>query len=139
MHDRNMDFAFPPLMRAILYEGRFYKGDVYQFEAVMFAGTNGVFTGMKSGAFSVSLNNRKPSFRTDIFGLLTNIGALFTGSQQISKLIRDTLIDCGDYTCAFNRFQSVGIICPGYIILAGTGPNEGVVITRDRTGVAHLD
>ena len=97
VHDRNMDFAFPALMRAILYEGRFYRGDEYVFEAVMFAGVNGVFTGMKSGAFSISLNNRKPSFRTDILGLLTNVGALFTGSQQISKLIRDTLIECGDY------------------------------------------
>lgn len=138
-HDRNMDFAFPPLMRAILYEAKFYRGDEYVFEAVMFAGTNGVFTGMKSGAFSVSLNNRKPSFRTDIMGLLSNIGALFTGSKQISKLIRDTLIDCPDYQCAFNQFSSVNIICPGYIILAGVGPNEGAVITRDRDGVAHLD
>lgn len=139
IHDRNMDFAFPPLMRAITYEGRFYKGDQYQFEAVMFAGTNGVFTGMKSGAFSISLNNRKPSFRTDLFGLLGNIAALFTGSQQVSKLIRDTLIECGDYNCAFNRLSSVGIICPGYLIIAGTKGNEGAVITRDRDGIAHLD
>lgn len=47
IHDRNMDFAFPPLMRAILYEGRFYDGDEYKFHTVMFAGTNGVYTGMK--------------------------------------------------------------------------------------------
>jgi hypothetical protein len=139
IHDRNMDFAFPPLMRAILYEGRFYQGDEYKFEAVMFAGTNGVFTGMKSGAFSISLNNRKPSFRTDIFELLKNVASIFTGSQQISKLIRDTLAECGDYDCAYNRLSTQSISCPGYLAIAGTKGNEGAIITRNRDAVDHLD
>jgi hypothetical protein len=43
----------------------------------MFAGLNGVMTGLKPGLFSISLNTRKPSVRKNPFGLLMNVIALF--------------------------------------------------------------
>ena len=91
IHDRNLDFAFADVMRNITFEARFMRGDKHIFDATMFAGLNGVFTGIKKGAFSISLNNRKPSWRTNPIGFLKNLSGIFTGSQQVSKLIRDTL------------------------------------------------
>ena len=46
------------------------RGDKHIFEATMFAGLNGVFIGIKKGAFLISLNNRKPSWRNDPIGFL---------------------------------------------------------------------
>ena len=80
IHDRNLDFAFADTMRNLTFEAKFMKGDKQVFDATMFAGINGVFTGIKKGAFSISLNNRKPSWRTNPIGLLLNIKGIFTGS-----------------------------------------------------------
>lgn len=44
----------------------------------MFAGFNGVFTAHKEG-FSVSLNERKPSWRKNPFDFLTNIFDILKG------------------------------------------------------------
>ena len=46
-------------MRNITYIANFYKGGEHIFDAVMFAGDIGVYTGMKKGAFSVSENDRQ--------------------------------------------------------------------------------
>jgi len=139
VHDRNLDFAFPDVMRKITFEGKFYQGDKYLFTGVMFAGYNGVLTGFKGGAFSISINERKPSWRTDPFGLVMNFAFLFAGATQPSKLIRDTLTNCGDYSCAYNQLTTVTVISPCYLIVAGTKDYEGAVITRDRTSIANLN
>ena len=57
---RNIDFPdfFSDYMSSILYKARFVKDGVYQFDALMFHGTVGVFTGFKAGAWSASSNSR---------------------------------------------------------------------------------
>jgi hypothetical protein len=79
VHDRNLDFAFSPVMRNITYIGRFMDGDKYLFDGVMFAGYNGVMTGMRKGQFSISINERKPSWRSDPLELIKNFASLFAG------------------------------------------------------------
>jgi len=58
IHGRNLDYAFPDMMRKILYVGQFYRGEEFLFEAVMMAGHIGVYTGVRHGAFSMSFNAR---------------------------------------------------------------------------------
>ena len=57
---RNIDFPdnFASIISQLAYKARFERDGVYQFDAVMFHGTVGVFTGFKDGAFSVSSNSR---------------------------------------------------------------------------------
>ena len=126
-------------MRNITFIGSFYKGDEYMFDSTNFAGYNGVMTGVKKGAFSISINERKPTWRQDILALLKNFASLFAGYQQNTKLIRDTLAECNDYNCAYNRLHDTPVISPSYFIVAGLGPNEGAVITRDRFSVANVN
>ena len=139
VHDRNLDFAFAPAMRNMTFIGKFYKGDEYLFDSTMFAGYNGMHTGERPGAYSISINERKPSWRTDIWRLVGNFAMIFAGYQQNTKLIRDTLIKCTSYECAYDAFHDTVIIAPCYYILAGTQENQGVVLTRDRFAVAHKD
>ena len=126
-------------MRKITFEARFMKGGQYAFTAVMFAGYNGVATAYKPGAFSISINERKPSWRTDPMGLVLNFWFLFSGAQQVTKLTRDTLLTCNDYKCAYDKLSTSTVISPCYLIIAGTKDYEGAVITKDRTTVAHVD
>lgn len=139
VHDRNLDFAFADVMRNITYIAKFTKGDEYLFDATMFAGYNGVMTGIRKGAFSISINERKPSWRSDPVELIKNLASLYAGYKQNTKLIRDTLTNCKDFACAFDDLSNVEVIAPSYFIVAGLKDNEGAVITRDRFSVAHLD
>jgi hypothetical protein len=125
-------------MRSISYEGVFMKDDKVLFRSMMFAGLTGVLTGHREG-FSISLNERKPSWRTNPWDLVLNIADIFLGFPQVSHVIRDTLTECHDYSCAFNRLATTQQIAPSYYAVSGTGENEGAIITRDRYGVAHID
>jgi hypothetical protein len=59
LHGRNLDFSFPDDMRLATYKAQFYNGSEYKFDAVMFAGNVGVYTGIKHGKFSISENQRR--------------------------------------------------------------------------------
>lgn len=78
IHSRNLDFAFAPTMREITYEAVFLKEGKELYRAMMFAGINGVMTGHRAG-FSISLNERKPSWRSNPWDLLLNIANIFLG------------------------------------------------------------
>ena len=94
MHLRVLDFAFPDDMRNLTYIAEFYKGEEYQYEAVMFGGLAAMQTGFKKGAFSISINQREPSDGTDMYDLLENAGMIFLSYNQPSWVIRDTLAEC---------------------------------------------
>ena len=98
IHSRNLDFEEPSAMRKVVFRALFKKNGKYSFDAVMFSGTVGIYTGMKSGAFSVSENQRYPEEHPIYF--LENMVMLFGGVDQISWLIRKTLENCEDYNCA---------------------------------------
>jgi N-acylethanolamine-hydrolysing acid amidase len=70
IHLRNLDFANPAMMRNITYEGWFYRDNKLLYRATMFAGMNGVMTGERPNAFSISLNSRNPSYRHNYFTLM---------------------------------------------------------------------
>jgi len=103
----------------------------------MFAGDIGVYTGIKHGAFSASENQRRPDETID--ALLDNLKLIFKGKVGISWLIREALTKCGSYECAVSMLTSEPIIAPGYIILAGTKEYEGMVISRNHFGPAHIE
>ena len=64
-------------MRKVVYRALFKKNGLYSFDAFMFAGTVGIYTGMKAGAFSVSENQRYPEEHPIYF--LENMIMLFGG------------------------------------------------------------
>lgn len=72
---RNLDFFFANETRDTLYLGKFYKNGKFLFEAPMFTGVVGVYTGYKPGGFAVAINWRKPEISEEIF--LENLGSIF--------------------------------------------------------------
>lgn len=134
IHSRNLDFNNPDKLRKTAFRAKFYKNGTESFDAVMFAGTLGVYTGLKPGAFSISENQRQFG---DKQGLLENLLMIFSGFNEISWIIRDTLENCASYECAYDVLKSRKINSIGYIILAGTQPGEGVVLSRNRIDTAY--
>ena len=64
---------------------------------------------------------------------------LYAGHSEISWAVRETLTECDTYKCAYQKLTTEKIDALGYLILAGTKKDEGVVISRDRDGTAHVD
>ena len=137
IHSRNLDFDLAKQMQKVTYNARFVHGDKHSFDATMFGGVVGTYTGMKPGAFSVSENQRE--FNKGEMGLVENLVMIFTGYNEISWEIRNVLDECDSWTCAHKRLSSDSINALGYIILAGIEKNEGVIISRNRFGAAHQD
>jgi hypothetical protein len=98
IHARNLDFDFADYMRVITFRAVFVKDGKYVYDAVMFGGTVGIYTGMKKGVFSVSENQRELDKHK--IGLLDNLYMQSIGYKEISWIIRDTLMTCDSYECA---------------------------------------
>lgn len=132
---RNLDFYFANESRRLSYIGRFYRGEKYLFESMMFAGMTSVFTGIKPQAFAISLNER--TSKLDELELVLNLERLISGFTHAGLLMRDVLTHCPDYACAKSKIEDTQtyLVAGAYFIIAGL--TEGVVITRDALTVIN--
>ena len=135
MHLRNLDFDGADYFRTITYQAEFKRGDDHLFDAMMFAGNVGVYTGFKEGKFSISENQRWPNENKS--GLLANLALDFLGFNEISWSIRNALTNLNTYEDAFAYLKDNKISALGYIILGG--PTSGAVISRNRMNAAHIE
>ena len=132
MHQRILDFSAPAIQKNQTYIGEFYRGGKLLYKATMFGGTPTIHTGFKNGSFSITQNQRNPTNSyTEFWG---NLGWIASGYAQAGTLIRETLEQCDNYTCALAKLQNDYIAAPVYYILAGTKDFEGAVISRDQKG-----
>lgn len=122
-------------MEPMTYRAVYTRNGKPHFDAVMFAGVIGIYTGMKPGGFSVSQNTRE--FTKDPIYLLENLVMLFSGYNEQSWLIRETLDTCDDWNCAHAKLRDTPVDSLGYFIVAGTKQDEGVIIARNNMGAAH--
>lgn len=103
----------------------------------MLGGSTGIYTGLRPDGFGVSLNQRDP--HKSKLGFLKNFSMLWSGYQEASWLIRQSLTDCADYNCAYKMLRESPITDTAYLIIAGKTHDEGKVISRDNFGVVHVD
>ena len=83
IHSRNLDYNHGmDQMRSITYRARYVYNGTYVFDAVMFAGTLGVYTGMKANAFSVSQNTRFDG--SNPLNLVSTVGMMYGGLTENS-------------------------------------------------------
>lgn len=60
------------------------------------------------------------------------------GYKQTVKLVRETMEKCDTFDCAYHMLVNEAVATSGYFILTGTKDNEGVVISRNRTGADNV-
>ena len=111
---RTMDWELP-LLKELTIEVEFMKEGRRLFDATTWVGCVGIFTGMKPGAFAVSLNYR----RTNDSALL-NVAKTILYSWPTSFLIREVLTNAQSYEEAVSVLSNSKIIAPCYFIVASS-------------------
>lgn len=142
-HARNMDFglflgwdpqnhtwAMTEVLRPTVIKLHFQRSQKTVFKAVTFAGYLGILTGVKQGAFSMTVNERF-NLNGGFIGLLEWL--LGDHSQHwVGFLTRQLMQNETSYEAAKTMLSTTKLIAPVYFILAGTQPGQGAIITRDR-------
>ena len=131
---RNLDvpeelLPFMELTFKSTFVGNFQRGGKTAYKGVIHAGVIGTATGEKPYSFTINLNERRTGSIWDHF-LQRDLKHPGSG---VLFLIRDALADPDiNYQGVLNRMVYIPMISSSYIIIAGTEPGEGAVITRDR-------
>ena len=134
-HGRNLDYSFTDLLRDVTITVDFQQGGKTMYTGTTFAGTVGLATGQKPHAYTISLDERDQGK-----WWMNAFESLIAGTHGIVFLrIRDAIADKEmDFESAVTFLADTPLIAPTYIIIGGTKPHEGVVITRDRTAARDL-
>ena len=151
VHLRTMDWEFDDFgfgkavarqldLAALAFEVEFARGGRVVCVGTTWAGFLGLYTGMRCGAFSVSINYRAEGT------LLQNVrAALSCRAWGLGALVRDVLLagpGVGGgrydarrlYDAAVWRLRHARLVAPCYIVVAGAAPGQGALITRARDG-----
>lgn len=127
---RNHTWAMTEVLRPTVIKLDFQRSQKTVFKAVTFAGYLGVLTGVKPGAFSMTINERF-KLNGGFIGLLEWL--LGDHSQHWVGFLSRQLMENGtNYENAKTTLSTSKLLAPVYFILAGTQPGEGAIITRDR-------
>ena len=134
IHGRNLDYGLPGLQN-LTANVDFIRGN--SSSAVVARGTTyigyvGLLTGVRTGGFSIQLNQRGTK-NGSIFD--NALEAPFHGGAVASFLIRDTLLSDAPFASALETFETHHLIAPCYLIVGGAG-GEAAVVTRERQSAA---
>ena len=55
------------------------------------------------------------------------------------RVIRETLENCYSYNCAYKKLRDNTLGAPAYLTVAGSGPYQGAIISRNNYDVAHIE
>lgn len=142
-HGRNLDFGLflgwdpvnhtwqtTSLLKPLIVQLHFYRGNTTAYRAVTYAGYTGILTAFSPGRFSLTINER---FRINggYVGILEWILGM-RNQQWLGFLTRKVMEKCESYLCAQKMLAKLPLVAPVYFILSGTSPSEGCVITRGR-------
>jgi len=138
IHGRNMDFGvflgysfkndtweLTTKLRDILITVEAKKGGVSLYNSTTYAGLLGVVSVSKANGFSLSVDSRQGK---------NNALAWLLGKYQGLELalgLRTAMTDNATFADGLAFLQTVPFAMPAYIIIGGTQPGEGAVITRD--------
>jgi hypothetical protein len=142
LHVRNMDFwagmGFTGSLKDICYQADYQKNGKPFFHATTFAGYVGILSGMKPGAFSISIDTRNyPQGIGELFYEV--IAAIIEkNASLVSFLTRDVMMRETDFEAALQNLSTDELIADVYYILGGAKPGQGAVITRNRINATDI-
>ncbi|XP_064402990.1 N-acylethanolamine-hydrolyzing acid amidase-like [Halichondria panicea] len=133
-HGRNLDWDIPDYLRNLTVQADFVKNGEPLFTADVTAGFVGILTGMSVHGFSISVNER------DLGGNIVEdaLEALLKHSSSPTHLTRQVLTSATSYDEAVAMLGTKPVTAPVYYITAGSLPNQGAVLTRDRNALADV-
>eukprot|EP00475_Leptophrys_vorax_P038654 TRINITY_DN6863_c0_g1_i3.p2 TRINITY_DN6863_c0_g1~~TRINITY_DN6863_c0_g1_i3.p2 ORF type:complete len:239 (+),score=58.19 TRINITY_DN6863_c0_g1_i3:739-1455(+) len=131
IHARCMDWD-AEFLKPLTIEVDFRKEGTTLFIGTTWVGYVGMLTGMKPGAFSVSIN-----FRALGGSILKNVWEGVKSSWPIGFLVREALENSSinSYDNVVSVLSESSLMAPCYITICGLKGFEGIVLTRNREGV----
>lgn len=128
-HGRNLDWNLPAVLRELAVDVDFMKGGKKLYRGTTLVGFVGLLNGMRSGAYSVSINARGKGGKIfeNLIEALKHRDAM-TPSQHIRKVLESEAM----FSTAISAFATGAMIDEMYFTVAGSKAGEGVVISRDR-------
>jgi len=140
IHGRNIDYDTEAVAKQAMSTGagiggnRFFDGvfkqqgrPIASFLAI--AGSLGIHTGMRLGAYSINSNARLLNNK-----MMDNLQAHEAGGQNFPWVLRRMLQDVTDFESAVRMIQTTELNAPNYFIFAGSQPYQGAIVTKDRKG-----
>lgn len=142
LHVRNMDFWdgiwLTNHLKNLALQAEYQKGGKTMFHVTTFAGYVGVLSGMKPGAFSISINTR--DYPAGFFQLFYEIIAAITekNATLVSFLTRNVLTRVNNFEDAIKNLGDDLLIADVYYIVGGVSANQGAVISRNRHNASDV-
>ncbi|CAH1276126.1 ASAH1 [Branchiostoma lanceolatum] len=127
---QNMAWPLAEKLKPTVVNLDWQRGGKTVFKSVNFAGYVGLFTAVKPGTFTFSINER---FSLD--GGYVGIIEWILGdhsSSWMAFLTRETLEHATSFEEAETMLTNKPLVAPAYFILGGTKSGEGAIITRSR-------
>jgi hypothetical protein len=109
------------------------KDDQTVFLATTWAGFLGVFTGMRPGEWSCSLNFRVTSQGS----FWNNLKSAIKGATPSGFLMRHLLESEPTFDGAMEKLASTPLVAPCYFSICGSQRGQGALITRNPAGEEH--
>ena len=131
IHGRNLDYPYGSLLSTFLVRYEFYRNGSLIFEGDGNAGFLGLATGMKRGAFAVSLNQRDSTANKGEPSLDMVI------KLPVPYIIRKVLEMAKNYEDAVEMLSKEKFASNAYLIVSGIDINEGVVLTRSKNSLVN--
>ena len=116
------------VLRPIIVNVEFTRGGASLFKSTTYGGFVGVHTAMMQGKFALTIDTKFDG-NVDL-GLLRWIEEGFDKDVDVTWFARTLFQDYSTYPKALAALNSTKMIGPGYVILSGTQPGEGAVVTK---------
>jgi len=142
LHARNLDFwagmGFTDSLKNLTFIANYQSKGKTVFYATTFAGFVGVLSGMKPGAFSVTIDTR--FYPQGLYEIFYEIVAAMTekNASLVSLLSRRVFENENDWNAAVENLSNVPLIADVYYITAGVSAGQGAVISRNRMNATNV-
>ena len=133
-HGRNLDWNLEDTLKQFIINVQFTRGGKNLFKGTTVAGFVGLIHAVKPGAFGWSLNARRKGGSIPL-NLLA--ATLINGTRTPEQHARYVFENAADYDEAVQMLGNWPIVNDAYFTVSGATAGQGVVLARDREGVAH--
>lgn len=129
------NFDYPTIFGPGMINAQFVKGGKKVYEGSVVAGTIGVMAGLATakGHFAVSIDQRDAHKPT----LADAVRAAQGGAYGFEGIARKAMEAAASYDEAVKFLTDTPMISPVYLIVGGTEPGQGAVVTTNSSGVGN--
>ncbi|XP_019381811.1 PREDICTED: acid ceramidase [Gavialis gangeticus] len=133
---KNSSWTITQLLKPLVVALEFQRNNKTIFRSANFAGYIGMLSGVRPGAFTLTMNERF-SIDGGYLGVLEWILGRRDG-VWMGFLTRAVLENSTSYEEAKEKLAKTRLLAPAYFILGGNKPGQGCVITRSRAATLDI-